>query len=153
VSGVAIRPLKDLAAMRRLGVACGLEDGGRDDETILAAWGAYDDDRLVGAVALEKFGELDIVSWLAVDAAYRCRGVGAALCAALEHEAIRRGTPGIWATARAPAFFLARGYENVTAGPERDALLGGCLDCSQYGRGCEPQALTKRLEGLGHSAW
>ena len=39
---VTIGPLDDLAALRRLGVACGLEDEGRDDEGILAAWGAVD---------------------------------------------------------------------------------------------------------------
>ncbi len=146
---VIIRPLTDFEAMRRLGVACGLEDAGRDDETIIAAWGAYDGDRLVGGLALEKLGELDTANWLAVDDAYRRRGVAASLYAALEREARARGMRRLWVTARAPGFFLAQGYELAPAGVERDTLLGGCLDCGQYGRGCEPMALSKRLEGPG----
>jgi len=148
VSGVAIRPLSDLEAMRRLGIDCGLEDSGRDDE-ILAAWGAYDGDRLVGALSLEKFGELDAPNWLAVDPEYRRRGVAAALYAALEREARARGVRRLWVTARAPAFFLAQGFAPAPPGVETDALLGGCLDCPQYRHGCEPQALTKRLEEAG----
>ena len=143
---VVIGPLDDFAAMRRLGVACGLEDEGRDDEGILAAWGARDGDRLVGALALERYAGMDTPNWLAVDARYRRRGVAAALYAALEREARARGVRRLWVTARAPAFFLAQGFEPAPPGDERDALLGGCLDCPQYGRDCEPQALTKRLE-------
>ena len=150
MSGVVIRPLSDLDAMRRLGIACGLEDSGRDDE-IIAAWGAYDGDRLVGTLSIEKLEGLDTPNWLAVDPAYRRRGVAAALYDALEREARARGVRRLWVTARAPAFFLAQGYESAPAGAESDALLGGCPECEQYGHGCEPMALTKRLEGAaGH---
>jgi len=146
---VVIGTLDDLAAMRRLGVACGLEDDGRDDEGAVAAWGAYDGERLVGAVALERRDGLDMPNWLAVDARYRLRGLAAALYAALEREARARGVRRLWVTARAPAFFLAQGYEPARPGAESDALLGSCLDCPQYRQGCEPQALTKRLEEAG----
>ncbi|HET6474835.1 MAG TPA: GNAT family N-acetyltransferase [Thermoleophilia bacterium] len=147
---VIIRPLTDFEAMRRLGVACGLEDAGSDDETIVAAWGAYDVDRLVGSVALEKLGALDTANWLAVDDAYRRRGVAGDLYAALEREARARGMRRLWVTARAPAFFLAQGYECAPAGVESDTLLGSCLECEQYHRECEPMALSKRLEGPDH---
>jgi N-acetylglutamate synthase-like GNAT family acetyltransferase len=146
VNDVTIRPLADLAAMRRLGVACGIEDEGRDDDTVLAAWGAFSGDRLVGAVCLERNGELDTPNWLAVDHGYRRRGVAAALYAELEHEAAARGIPRLWVTARAPSFFLAQGFEPVPPGPERDELLGDCPRCAQYGRRCTPDALTKRLD-------
>jgi N-acetylglutamate synthase-like GNAT family acetyltransferase len=143
---VVVGPLDDLAAMRRLGVACGLEDEGRDDEGIVAAWGALDGERLIGAVALERYAGMDTANWLAVDEGYRRRGLASALYAALEREARGRGVGRLWVTARAPAFFLAHGFELAPSGDERDALLRGCLDCPQYGRECEPQALTKRLE-------
>ena len=142
---VSVAPLDDLAAMRRLGVACGLEGDGRDDEGILAAWGARDGDRLVGCLALERFAGMDTANWLAVEEGYRRRGVAAALYAALELEARARGLRRLWVTARAPGFFLAQGFEPAPPGDQRDALLGGCLDCEQFGRDCEPQALTKRL--------
>lgn len=146
---VAIRPLSDLAAMRRLGVACGLEDEGRDDEGILAAWGAFAGDRLVGAVCLERQHGLDTANWLAVDDDFRRRGIAAALYAELERDARARGMGRLWVTARAPAFWVAQGFERLPPGAQSDALLGGCLDCTQYGRGCTPEALVKRLEDAG----
>lgn len=146
MSDVTIRPLDDLTAMRRLGVASGLEDEGRDDEGILAAWGAFAGDRLVGALCLERQGDLDTVNWMSVEEDYRHRGIASELYAELERDAAARGIPRLWVTARAPGFFLAQGFEIVSAGRERDALLGDCLECKQYGRECTPQALTKRLD-------
>jgi N-acetylglutamate synthase-like GNAT family acetyltransferase len=147
--GVVVGPLFDLAAMRRLGVACGLEDEGRDDEGILAAWGAFDGGRLVGSICLERQGDLDTANWMAVDAGYRHRGIAAALYAELEREALARGMRRLWVTARAPGFFLTQGFAPVPAGPEGDALLGSCLDCAQFGRECRPEALTKTLQATG----
>ncbi len=146
---VTIGPLADLAALRRLGVACGLEDEGRDDEGILAAWGAFSGDRLVGAICLERQGDLDTVNWMSVDEEHRRRGIAAALYAELERDAIARGIRRLWVTARAPEFFFAQGFEPVPTGPEREALLGGCLDCGQFGRECRPQALVKTLQATG----
>jgi GNAT superfamily N-acetyltransferase len=144
-----IRTLTDLVAMRRLGVACGLEDEGRGDEDILAAWGAFAGARLVGALCLERQGELLTPNWLAVEEGHRRHGVAAALYAELERDARARGVDRLWVTARAPQFFLSQGFEVVSSGPERDALLGGCTECSQYGRDCRPEALTKRLDDPG----
>jgi GNAT superfamily N-acetyltransferase len=146
---IAIRPLADLAAMRRLGVACGLEDEGRGDETILAAWGAFDGDGLVGTIALERYAGLVTANWLAVRESHRRRGIAAALYAALEREARARGIRRLSVTARAPAFWLAEGFEPLPPGLESETLLGGCLDCDQYGRGCAPEALAKSLEETG----
>ena len=146
MNDVTIGPLDDLAAMRRLGVACGIEDEGRGDDGVLAAWGAFSGDRLVGALCLERHGELDTPNWLAVDHGYRRRGVATALYAELEREAAARGIARLWVTARAPGFFLGQEFEPVPPGPERDALLGSCPRCAQYGRRCTPEALTKRLD-------
>jgi GNAT superfamily N-acetyltransferase len=148
-TGVDIRPMDDLGTMLELAARCGLEVGGRGGEGVVAAWGAFAGDRLVGSLCLERHGDLDTPEWLAVDEAYRRRGIAAALYAELEREARRRGIARLWVTARAPRFFLAHGFEPVTAGPERDALLGGCLDCEQFAYGCDPRALTKSLEGPG----
>lgn len=142
---VVIRPLADLAAMRRLGVACGLEDEGRGDEGVIAAWGAFDGDMLIGAICLEHQHGLDTPNWMAVDEAYRGYGVAAALYAELEREARRRGVRRLWVTARAPGFFLAQGFRPVSGGAERDVLLGECPRCPQYGRECTPEALCKPL--------
>ena len=42
---VEVRQTSDLAAVRRLGIAAGLDDSERGDEGIIAAWGAYDGER------------------------------------------------------------------------------------------------------------
>jgi N-acetylglutamate synthase-like GNAT family acetyltransferase len=147
--GVTVAPLDDLVALRRLGVASGLEDEGRDDEGILAAWGAFAGERLVGALCLERQGDLDTVNWVAVDEEYRGRGVASALYAELERAAKARGVRRLWVTARAPGFFLAQGFAIVPTGAEREALLGGCLECKQYGRECRPEALSKVVDEAG----
>lgn len=144
-----IGALTDLAAMRRLGVANGLEDAGRGDDGIVAAWGASSAGRLVGAVCLERRGSLQTVNWLAVEEECRRCGIATALCAEVEQEARRGGARQLWVTARAPRFFVAQGFERVAHGPERETLLGGCLSCPQYGRQCRPEVLVKTLETGG----
>ena len=140
---------EDLAAVRRLGVACGLEDSGRGDEPIEAAWGAFFGERLVGAIVLESNEGLETANWMAVDGAFRRRGIAGRLHAALECEALARGITRLWVTARTPAFFVAHGFAAVRSGHERDILMGECPRCEQFGHGCEPQALTKRIVDAG----
>lgn len=147
--GVVIRETDDLDAVRELGARSGIEDSGREDEHIRAAWGAFDGDKLVGAIVLERLGDLDTPNWLAVDADYRRCGIAGRLYAALECEALARGVTRLWVTARAPAFFLVRGYDTVADGEEQAILLGECPRCAQFGRGCEPRALTKWIDDTG----
>ncbi|MCX6362583.1 MAG: GNAT family N-acetyltransferase, partial [Actinobacteria bacterium] len=125
---VQIAPTADLAAVRRLGVACGLEDSGRGDEQIEAAWGAFAGERLVGAIVLENNQGLETVNWMAVDGDYRRRGIAGRLYAALEREALARGITRLWVTARTPAFFLSQRYDAVAEGDEREILMGKCPD-------------------------
>ena len=146
---ILISRTEDLAAVRRLGVVCGLEDSGRDDEQIEAAWGAFDGERLVGALVLESNQGLETVNWMAVDGDHRRRGIASRLYAALEREALARGIARLWVTARNPGFFLSQGYETVAEGDARDILMGECPNCEQFGHGCEPRALTKRLDDSG----
>jgi N-acetylglutamate synthase-like GNAT family acetyltransferase len=101
---------------------------------------------MVGAIALERYGDLDTVNWMAVDAAFRGRGLATQLLQALEREARARGMRRLWATARAPGFFVANGFGPVGHGPEADLLLGDCPSCSQYGRECTPQPMVKDVD-------
>jgi GNAT superfamily N-acetyltransferase len=112
---VLVARTADLAAVRRLGVACGLEDSGRGDERIEAAWGAFAGERLVGAIVLEHLRGLETANWMAVDDAYRRRGIASRLYAALECEARHTATasgsrharrPSSWRTA-SPRWRLA----------------------------------------------
>lgn len=137
-----------MAAIRRLGVACGLDDSARGDEDVYAAWGGFEGDDLVGAIVLERLLDLDTVNWMAVDEAHRGRGLASRLYAALEREARERGMLRLWVTARAPGFFVAQGYRPVAPGAQAETLLGECPQCEQYGRGCTPQALFKDLDDI-----
>ena len=145
--GAHRRPGRRLPSGRHLR----LEDSGRDEEQIEAAWGAFDGERLVGAIVLERNQGLETVNWMAVDGAYRRRGIAGRLYAALEREALERGITRLWVTARTPAFFLSQGFGAVAEGVERDILLGECPRCAQFGRSCTPQALTKRIDHGGPS--
>ena len=96
-------------------------------------------------VTLAAESGIQIVEWIAVRDGYRGRGIASRLLAALEEEARRRGETALWATARAPAFFAAAGYEIVDSGEERERLLADCRDCPQRGLTCRPEVVRKAL--------
>lgn len=141
---VVVRPTTDMDAIRELGVASGLDDSERGNEHVRAAWGAYDGERLVGGIALERYEGYETVNWMAVDGGYRRRGIASRLLEALEAEARTRRIGRLWVTARNPAFFLASGYGPAPDAESR-ALLADCAGCEQFRHGCDPQALTKLL--------
>jgi N-acetylglutamate synthase-like GNAT family acetyltransferase len=141
---ITVRRGADFAAAFALAVAAGLEVT-PDAPQPVVLWGAYSRDRLIGIVSLDEKGALPVIGWIVVEEALRGSGVGGLLLAAVEREARDRGSGVLWATARAPGFFLAHGYELVAAGQERDVLLDGCRDCPQLGATCHPQAVRKAI--------
>ena len=141
---IEVRRSDDFAAARELAREAQLEVSA-DAREPLALWGAYDGERLIGVVTLAAEGDLPIVEWVAVRDGYRRRGVAGRLLAALEEEARRRGHGPLWATARAPAFFAAAGYEIVDSGEVRERLLADCRDCPQRGLTCRPEVVRKTL--------
>lgn len=142
---IQIRRTDDVEAALRLGTQAGLVEMEDDLDVIEALWGALEGETLMGIVALCSRGGLDIVGWLAVVESRRDCGLGIRLLAELEAEAGRRGVANLWATARAPGFFLARGYAAREDGAEPRILLANCPACSQYGRTCTPRAVCKAL--------
>jgi N-acetylglutamate synthase-like GNAT family acetyltransferase len=142
--GVRVRPTADLDTARELAAAAGLEIDG-DVAAPLALWEAYDRQRLLGVVSLDEKAGVPVVGWIAVAESARGRGLGRLLLTTVEQEASRRGLRTLWATARAPGFFLCMGYEPAEAGEARDQLLAGCRDCPQLGTTCRPRAMRKTL--------
>ena len=98
---------------------------------------------MVGTVSLEDYRGLPVVGRIAVSQAYRGSGLGGRLLITLEGEARQRRLRELWATSRAPGFFVATGYSVVAMGEERDLLLSECFTCGQYGREGHPQAVRK----------
>jgi GNAT superfamily N-acetyltransferase len=143
-SGIVIRRSADFAAALELAREAELEVA-QDASEPLALWGAFDSELLVGVVTLAAEGDIPIVGWIAVRAAYRGRDIASRLLAAAEEEARRRGETVLWATARAPGFFIARGYAVVASGEQRDLLLTECRDCRQLDSTCWPQVVRKTL--------
>jgi GNAT superfamily N-acetyltransferase len=141
---LSIRRSDDLEAALALAVEAHLEVSA-SPQPPLAMWGAFDGDRMVGTVSLDDYRGLPVVGRMAVAQEDRGSGLGRRLLATLEEEARRRGGAELWATARAPGFFILMGFWVVEDGPERDLLLSECSDCPQYGSDCHPQAVRKSL--------
>lgn len=139
-----IAPSDDLAASVALAKQAELEVAS-DQAPPLAMWGAFDGERMVGTVSLNDYKGLPIVGRIAVERSYRGQGLGRRLLAELEQEARRRALPTLWATARAPGFFVANGFAVVTQGAEQALLLSECADCHQRGKMCHPRAVRKEL--------
>ena len=112
-------------------------------EPPLAMRGAFVGQRMVGTISLDDYRGLPVVGRIAVSREYRGSGLGRRLLTTLEAEALRRGLTELWATARAPGFFVAMGYAVVAEGRERDLLLSECFTCGQYSKECHPQAVRK----------
>ena len=104
-------------------------------------WGAFVDGRMVGTVSLDSYRGLPVVGRIAVSQAYRGSGLGRRLLTRSKRRRCRRGSTELWATARAPGFFVSMGYSVVAESSERDLLLSECFTCDQYATECQPQAV------------
>jgi GNAT superfamily N-acetyltransferase len=87
---VTIGPTDDVGAVRALGVASGLDESERDETGLQDAWLRAPPTGSWSAIVLERSGGLDVVNWMAVDAAFRGHGIASRLLAELE----RRRAPG-----------------------------------------------------------
>ncbi len=113
---------------------------------LLALWGAFEGDRMVGTASLNILAGLPGVGRIAVADDWRGQGLGRRLLATLEADARLRGITTLWATARAPGFFLANGYAVVREGPDAARLLADCASCRQYRTACRPEVVSKGIK-------
>lgn len=138
-----LRLTDDFQGIRRLCLAAGLNDG--DFENVLSAIGCFKGSELVGCAVLKKESERYSVDWVAVHESVRRIGIGSMLVDHIESEARGRGASMLWALARTPAFFRRLGYlPAATVGPG-GPTMDGCLRCRQFGNGCRPEIVAKRL--------
>jgi amino-acid N-acetyltransferase len=99
---------------------------------------------LVGAIALERYGETALLRSLAVASSHRRQGVGDALVAALEGNARSLGILRlVLLTQTANAFFDARGYR-VT---DRAHVSGDVQGCAEFRSLC-PSSATCMMKSL-----
>lgn len=144
VSGLELREVTDLEAVRRIALGAGLEDGPFED--VVYACGHFSGDDLKGCAALKDRGGVFSVEWLAVDSELRGRGLGKLQVRRIEAEARSRGAHKLWALARAPAFFEHIGYRIIPPEESPGPTIDNCLKCRQYNDSCFPRIVMRELD-------
>ncbi len=140
---IELRRTDDLEGIRKLSLSSGLEDGPFDG--IVAAYGLYSGEEMVGCAALKQVEDRFSVEWLAVADRLRERGLGSRLIRKIEDEARARGANTLWALARAPGFFQAIGFRLARADETGGPTLVNCAKCAQFGKSCNPAIVIRAL--------
>ena len=106
---------------------------------------AYDGDRLLGCAALHFYTpQTAEVRSLAVWPDAKQHGVGRALVAALEAEAVDNGLESIFAFTYVPGFFARLAFQEVERGELPLKVWKDCLRCSKF-QSCDEIAVLKYL--------
>ena len=103
------------------------------------------DGKIVGCCALEVvWSDLAEIKSLAVDEAYKGKGIGNRLVAAAVEQAEKLGVPKVFALTLEPAFFEKSGFEIV----EKEALpmkvWSDCARCPKQ-QNCDEIAVIKKV--------
>ena len=103
------------------------------------------DDKIVGCCALEViWSDLAEIKSLAVDEAYKGKGIGNRLVAAAVEQAEKLGLPKVFALTLEPVFFEKSGFEIV----EKEALpmkvWSDCARCPKQ-QHCDEIAVIKKV--------
>jgi len=136
---------QDLDALRTLCVDAGLDMQDGPLEHVVVAYGAYVGDRLVGCATLQYSDANHFLEYVAVDASFRHRGIGASLVAKIEEEARSRGMSELWAKARSPEFYERVGFRILSDGERGPKSLDSCQGCTQFRKSCFPAIVVKQL--------
>jgi amino-acid N-acetyltransferase len=143
----SFRRVNDYEAVKDLAIRAGLDVVDKSVEDIVAAFGYYVGDRLMGTAALEREDGGLFLEWVAVDSSIRMRGIGASLVAMVEDEARTHGMKELWAKARIPEFYRRIGFRVLEAGETGPKTLEGCADCPEWGTSCHPAVVVRDLGG------
>ncbi|MGQ0720631.1 MAG: arsenic resistance N-acetyltransferase ArsN2 [Candidatus Eiseniibacteriota bacterium] len=141
-----IRPAADadLPAVRALVSACGLPEAGLEDQFEGFAV-AVGDGRIVGVAGLERHGRQGLLRSVAVDGAWRSRGVAAALVADRLERALADGLESVHLlTTTASDWFARAGFLTVP----RSAVPEAVRRSSEFARVCPESAvvMVRRLD-------
>jgi N-acetylglutamate synthase-like GNAT family acetyltransferase len=143
----SFRRVNDYEAVKALAIRAGLDVADKSVEDIVAAFGYYIGDRLMGVAALEREDGGLFLEWVAVDPSIRMLGIGASLVAMVEDEARTRGMKELWAKARIPEFYRRIGFRVLEADEAGPKTLEGCVDCPEWGTSCHPAIVVMDLKG------
>ncbi len=112
------------------------------DDAGVHLFGATDGATLAGVVGLQVAGDVGLLRSLAVDPAYRDRGLGAQLCDLVVAEARARSLAELWLlTQTTRDYFVRRGFEVVA----RDQAPPQVQATAQFSSLCPSTAVAMRL--------
>ena len=133
---------RDLPQVRALLQQCGLPLAGIDDHvnTMLVA---KEDGNLVGAAALELYGDGALLRSVAVDPHHQGRGIGHQLTEAALRLAEARGLASVFLlTTTAEQFFPKFGFEEIT----RDQVPASVKTSIEFQSACPASAIAMRKQ-------
>jgi amino-acid N-acetyltransferase len=141
-SGIALSQAPDLREVKRLLAACRLPvDDIGDGQVFIVARAR---DQLCGTAGLELFGELALLRSVAVDPAWRGKGVAHALCdEAMERARTMNVRRLFLLTTDAQSFFSKLGFCTL----DRDRLPAEIRGTAQFRELC-PQTAVAMVRGL-----
>ncbi|MCL6429720.1 MAG: N-acetyltransferase [Anaerolineae bacterium] len=102
--------------------------------------------RLIGCGALHVlWGDLAEIRSLAVEEAFRRRGIGSQIVRVLLHDARQLGLPQVFALTFKPEFFQALGFRVVDRESLPRKIWVDCIDCVRFPQ-CDEVAVILDLE-------
>jgi len=143
----SFKRVNDYEAVKELAIRAGLDVVNKSVEDIVAAFGYYIGDSLMGTAALEREDGQLFLEWVAVDSSIRMKGIGASLVAMVEDEARIHGMKELWAKARIPEFYRRIGFRVLEADETGPKTLEGCVGCPELGTSCHPAIVVRDLGG------
>ena len=100
---------------------------------------AIENNKVVGAAGLEKYGSSGLLRSLVVGREYRDRKIASKLAEALEHHATTLGISCIYLlTETAPQYFEKKGYKRIS----RDLVPGELQTSSEFSHVCPVSAIV-----------
>jgi amino-acid N-acetyltransferase len=103
------------------------------------------DNKIVGCCALEViWADLAEIKSLAIDEAYKGKGIGRELVAAAVEQAAKLGVPKVFALTLEPAFFEKSGFEIVEKETLPMKVWSDCARCPKQ-QNCDEIAVIKSV--------
>jgi len=103
------------------------------------------DNNIVGCCALEViWSDLAEIKSLAIDEAYKGKGIGRALAAAAVEQGVKLGVPRVFALTLEPAFFEKSGFEIVEKEMLPMKVWSDCARCPKQ-QHCDEIAVIKSV--------
>jgi len=104
---------------------------------------AVDNDKVVGAIGLELYGDCGLLRSMVVDKEHRNKNIASGLVQQLENDAKAKGINCMYLlTQTAPGYFERKGYQKLT----RDEVPEGLKTSSEFSHVCPASAIVMKKQ-------